>query len=357
MGLDMSGTHSNGRNIPEFHLTGAVQGNFNPWLNGPAKQCPMPFSVINAKNFVHEMYYYKINRMLSTWSGWEQFHDYKKYGYKPGDFSFVERAWGAGEPAPAGYRTQINAAVREAGFRNDIDDGYGQSEAGSGPLLMLNGAPVGVEVRLRDAHGNIVTEPDTYGEAEILEQIHIKGYYNQPERTTELYTEDGALKTGDVFIMNEHGRYEYKGRKKDCFHGTDGKIHYLHPIEQFICDDKRTSKAQILALGTGRGKAKSVVAQIVLNESWTSHPDKVLRHFYDACRDGLPPEEVPEGFRFMTTFPVDDRGSSKRDYTTLSNIRQGYYGVDKGGIYKVNFPKNATINRRYLKLNEEVKIH
>lgn len=317
----------------------------------------MPFSAINAKNIVHEMYYYKINRVVSTWSGWEHFADYKKYGYKPGDFSFVAQSWGAGEPSPKGYRDRINAAVREAGFRRSIGDGYGQSEAGAGPLLMHNGIPVGVQIRLRDEQGALVTEPNVYGEIEVIEKIRFKGYYNEPEKTAALYTDDGALKTGDVAILNEQGRYEYKGRKKDCFHDPDGRVHYLHPIEQFICDDERVAKAQVLALAVADGAEKALVAQIVLNEGWRDDPTEALRHFAQRCEEGLPPEEMPQGFRFMTTFPVDIKGSSKRDYAALAEIRRGYYSVEAEGSCEVAFPKSGAVSRRHLKPGERVKTY
>jgi cyclohexanecarboxylate-CoA ligase len=72
----------------------------------------------------------------------------------------------------------------------------------------------GFVVRLLDDDGSEVPR-DT--EAEICAQGPglMLGYLNAPERTAEVFTEDGWLRTGDLGRMDEDGYVRVTGRKKD----------------------------------------------------------------------------------------------------------------------------------------------
>ncbi|XP_047999347.1 luciferin 4-monooxygenase-like isoform X2 [Leguminivora glycinivorella] len=61
--------------------------------------------------------------------------------------------------------------------------------------------------------GKEILEPNVTGE------LHVRGprmacYYNDPKETESVFTEDGFLKTGDLFYKTEHGRYVFVERLK-----------------------------------------------------------------------------------------------------------------------------------------------
>ena len=90
--------------------------------------------------------------------------------------------------------------------------GYGLTEASnivSGNVDM-DGHPdsigrvyPGTEVRIVD------------GEIQVRGDVVMKGYYNDPERTAKVFTEDGWLKTGDIGKFDEEGNLIFLGLKKN----------------------------------------------------------------------------------------------------------------------------------------------
>jgi len=149
----------------------------------------------------------------------------------------------------------------EAGFPYAI--GYGLTEtspllAGFGPLEPVYrsvGKPViGIDFKLNNP------DPVT-GEGEIVVKGDniMKGYYNDPERTAEVFTEDGYFRTGDLAIMNKKGIYFIKGRLKNMILGPNGENIYPEEIEAVINSYDYVNESLVLQM---KGK---LVARVNLN--------------------------------------------------------------------------------------------
>jgi long-chain acyl-CoA synthetase len=134
-------------------------------------------------------------------------------------------------------------AVGAAALRPDIGrlfsaagvltlSGYGMTEAS--PFISVNrtepglnqfgtvGIPVpGVQIK--------IDEPNENGEGEILVKGPniMQGYFNRPEQTREVFTEDGWFRTGDVGKMVNKRFLAITDRKKDIFKTSAGK--YVAP--------------------------------------------------------------------------------------------------------------------------------
>lgn len=115
--------------------------------------------------------------------------------------------------------------------------GYGLTEtspllAGANPkstkLRSTGTVPANIKVRIYD--------PDKKtGEGEIQAKGDnvMKGYYKDPERTKEVFTEDGWFKTGDLGIM-KNGYLYIKGRLKNVIIGASGENIYPENVESVI---------------------------------------------------------------------------------------------------------------------------
>ena len=77
----------------------------------------------------------------------------------------------------------------------------------------------------------------------------MSGYYKEPEKTAEMFTEDGFLKTGDIGEFDHDGYLKITGRVKDQFKTDKGKYISPAPIELEML--KNNDIDQICVVGTG----------------------------------------------------------------------------------------------------------
>ncbi len=116
--------------------------------------------------------------------------------------------------------------------------GYGLTEtspliAGCNPskthLASTGPALKGVTLRIADPR------PDS-GEGEIQAKGPnvFKGYYQDPARTKEAFTEDGWFKTGDLGYIDAKGRVFVRGRLKNMILGASGENIYPEEIEAVL---------------------------------------------------------------------------------------------------------------------------
>ena len=140
-----------------------------------------------------------------------------------------------------------------------------------------------------EAMGLIVTDPKDRrigsigkpaGEVEVKigdnDELLIKaagctpGYYNQPEKTAELW-QNGWLHTGDKVTIDKDGFLYITGRVKDYFKTIQGKFVAPPPIEGMFADNPHTEQQCLL----GRGYSKTVMVS-VLNEPARSLPREMV---------------------------------------------------------------------------------
>ena len=75
---------------------------------------------------------------------------------------------------------------------------------------------------------------------EVLGEIQVRGpmvgpgYYRDPERTAEAFTEDGYFRTGDLGAMDAEGRITVRGRLKTMILGASGENIYPEEVEAVL---------------------------------------------------------------------------------------------------------------------------
>ncbi|BBM51253.1 long-chain-fatty-acid CoA ligase [Leptotrichia trevisanii] len=99
-------------------------------------------------------------------------------------------------------------------------EGYGLTE--TAPVIAVNSKKerkIGtVGKKLNNIDVKIVDE-----ELWVKGPIVMKGYYNKPEKTAEVITEDGWFKTGDLATIDEEGYITIRGRKNTMIVLSNGK--------------------------------------------------------------------------------------------------------------------------------------
>jgi long-chain acyl-CoA synthetase len=156
--------------------------------------------------------------------------------------------------------------------------GYGLTEtapllAGSKPFqgkLRSTGFIMdGVSVRTVDESGNIVggfgcpqkSPPNREGEIQAKGPNVMRGYYKDEEKTSEVFTEDGWFKTGDLGSFDKKGRLSIKGRSKAMILGPSGENIYPEEIEGILNAYEIVEDSLVYSDESGR-----LTALIVLSE-------------------------------------------------------------------------------------------
>lgn len=125
-----------------------------------------------------------------------------------------------------------------------IMQGYGLTE--TSPVISSNNpsairvGTVGKPIR----HVDVRIAED--GEIEVRGPGVMKGYYNKPEATAEVFTDDGWFRTGDIGELDDDGFLKITDRKKELFKTSGGKYIAPSPIEQMLRGSRFISQAVLI---------------------------------------------------------------------------------------------------------------
>lgn len=126
---------------------------------------------------------------------------------------------------------EVAGALRRLGI--GVMEGYGLTE--TAPVLTISEAfdPPGTVGRPLPGVQIKVDQPDAEGLGEVLARGPnvMLGYYKNPKRTREVFTEDGWFRTGDLGKLDGQGRLYLAGRKKNMIMLESGKKVYPEEVE------------------------------------------------------------------------------------------------------------------------------
>lgn len=129
----------------------------------------------------------------------------------------------------------------------EVLQGYGMTENNIYATVNLPGANRWGSVGRAQPGADMRIAAD--GEIQFKHAAVTKGYYNEPDKTAELFTEDGWLRTGDMGRIDEDGYLYITGRTKDIFKTLKGKYVAPAPIEGALSRD--TNIDQLCFVGSG----------------------------------------------------------------------------------------------------------
>jgi len=214
-------------------------------------------------------------------------------------------------------------------FGFNIVHGYGTSE--NCPLISVNtpwhrrnesvGLPVKyTEIKFLDSDENGV------GEIAIKSPSVMQGYYKNPEATSDVFTPDGWLKTGDLGYRDKDGFLYINGRQKNLIVSSGGKNIYPEEIEAHFSNSRIIAEILIVGRKEKEYGGEEIFAVVV--------PD------YENIRGDHPGKEEDDAFI---------RALVKRE---IENVNRGlvvYKKISNFTLRKEPFAKNAQQKiRRFL---------
>jgi len=177
-----------------------------------------------------------------------------------------------------------------------IVEGYGLTE--TSPFVSANplhtdvysgtiGLPFpSTDISIRDDAGVELGLGET-GELCVRGPQVMKGYWNRPEETANVLSEDGWLRTGDMGFVDERGYVKLTDRKKDMIIVSGFKV-YPNEVEEVVMMHPGVLEAA--AIGAADERSGHVVRVVVVRKDPALTEDQVIAH----CRKHLTGYKVPK---------------------------------------------------------------
>lgn len=189
-----------------------------------------------------------------------------------------------------------------------IIEGYGMSE--SSPVISVNRlgnskfgsvGPIipGIDVKIAGDGEILVCGPNV-----------MKGYWNNPESTSEAIDSQGWLHTGDIGMFDEEGFLYITDRKKHLFVSSGGKNIAPQHIESLFLQSKYID--QIMLVGDGR---MYITALIIPDMDLLQEMAKELHLSYSSIEEVV---KRPEIYKFLD----EEIASIQKDLPNYERVRK-----------------------------------
>ena len=212
----------------------------------------------------------------------------------------------------------VQSAVAELWLKKTgcpICEGYGLSE--TSPSVTCNpvtataysgtiGVPLpSTRIKLVADSGSTVTELGQPGEIAVLGPQVMAGYWQRPDETAKVMTNDGYFLTGDIGTMDERGFVKIVDRKKDMVIVSGFNV-YPNEVEDVVSNCPGVLECAVV--GVPDEKTGEAVKLIVVKKD-PALTEQVLR---DYCHANLTGYKRPRHIVFRTELPKTPVGKILR---------------------------------------------
>ena len=159
-------------------------------------------------------------------------------------------------------------------------------------------------VTIRDDAGNILPLGDT-GEICIAGPQVMKGYWNRPDETAKVMTDDGAFRTGDIGLMTPEGYVKIVDRKKDMILVSGFNV-YPNEVEDVLA--MMPGVREVCAVAAPDTHSGEVVRVVIVR----SDPSLTREQVIEFARKELTGYKVPKIVEFWKELPKTNVGKVLR---------------------------------------------
>jgi long-chain acyl-CoA synthetase len=230
-------------------------------------------------------------------------------GFSELDFSQLKGSFAGGMAAQEAVARQWKQVTG-----NVLTQGYGLTATSPVATSCLLGAgeydgSIGVpmpstDLCIRDDDGNDLPTGEI-GEICIKGPQVMEGYWNRPEETAKVITEDGWLRTGDMGRMDQNGLTYIEDRKKDMILVSGFNV-YPNEIEEVAVEHEGVLEAA--AVGVPDEKSGEIVKLFIVRKDPTLDAAAVKAF----CKERLTGYKVPKIIEFRDELPKTNVGKILR---------------------------------------------
>jgi long-chain acyl-CoA synthetase len=196
-----------------------------------------------------------------------------------------------------------------------ICEGYGLSEtspsATCNPVTVKEfsgtiGVPLpSTYLKLLDDDGQEVTTLGQPGEIAIKGPQVMAGYWQRPDETAKVMTEDGFFKSGDVGVMDERGYFKIVDRKKDMVLVSGFNV-YPNEVEEVVAAMPGVMECAVV--GVPDEKMGEAVKLVIVRKD----PELTEAQVREFCRANLTGYKQPRVIEFREELPKTPVGKILR---------------------------------------------
>ncbi|MET9090766.1 acyl-CoA synthetase [Streptomyces cyaneofuscatus] len=190
---------------------------------------------------------------------------------------------------------------------------YGMTETLMNTGIRADGVPrpgtvgpplAGVELRLVEEDGTVLTGPEAIGEIQVRGPNLFTGYLNRPDATAAAHTADGWFRTGDVGTVDGDGYVTIVGRKATDLIKSGGYKIGAGEIENVLLGHPGVREAAVT------GEADPDLGERVVAWVVAADPDSPPRaeELADHVAGQLAPHKRPRTVHFLDALPRNDLG-------------------------------------------------
>jgi malonyl-CoA/methylmalonyl-CoA synthetase len=192
---------------------------------------------------------------------------------------------------------------------------YGMTETGmncSNPLqgerrMGSVGKPLpGVQVRIVHSETALILPTGEIGEVQLRGPNVFKGYWRQPGKTADSFSQDGWFKTGDLGYLEPDGYLTLCGRSKDLI--ISGGLNIYPPeVERILIQHPAVEACAVIGCPDPEW-GERVTAVVVLRRENSVSSEDLIRF----CRKKLAPYKSPKSIIFNEALPRNAMGKVQK---------------------------------------------
>ncbi len=295
--------------VPFFHCFGCVLGTMAAVTHGAAMVIVEQFDPVRVLRAVQDEKCTALHGVPTMFIAELNHPDFSNY-----DTSSLRTGIMAGSTCPIEVMKQV---IGDMGA-SEITICYGLTEAS--PVISQTKTDDPIEKRV-----STVGKPHPHVEVKIIDPAtgeelpagepgelctrgyHVmKGYYNNPEATSEVIDADGWLHTGDIARLDKDGYLDITGRIKDMVI-RGGENIYPREIEEFLYTHPGVSDVQVVGVPDAK-YGEELMAWIIPKEG-AALKEEDIRSF---CKGSISHHKIPRYIEFTESYPMTASGKIQK---------------------------------------------